>query len=251
MYMNHICYKLAYLKERLGLAMVINPEYAAAEEIARVLLFPSAIKIEPFGKGRVEMITFRLPKGNFLVGQSVKDAMAKLKTKVLICTVERGEAAFIPSLFEGVFTGVESQRKKSLPLGDLNRLMTVPVKGEKLRKTQLALCLMFQYGGMSFVDFAHLNRGNIKNGILDYNRQKTGTSMRLEVLDTAEAMYKELAGERGGGSGYLFPFLSGTKNGHEEYLEYNAALSRFNRNLKTLKEVAGIASESFSATKGL
>ena len=162
--------------------------------------------------------------------------------------VEKGEAAFIPSLFKGVFTGVESQRKKSLPPGDLNRLMTVPVKGEKLRKTQLALCLMFQYGGMSFVDFAHLNRGNIKNGILDYNRQKTGTSMRLEVLDTAEAMYKELAGERAGGSGYLFPFLSGTKNGHEEYLEYNAALSRFNRNLKTLKEVAGIVSDVTSYT---
>jgi len=142
--------------------------------------------------------------------------------------VENGEAAFIPSLFKGVFTGVESQRKKSLPLGDLNRL--------------------FQYGGMSFVDFAHLNRGNIKNGILDYNRQKTGTSMRLEVLDTAEAMYKELAGERAGSSGYLFPFLSGTKNGHEEYLEYNAALSRFNRNLKTLKEVAGIASDVTSYT---
>ena len=162
--------------------------------------------------------------------------------------VENGEAAFIPSLFKGVFTGVESQRKKSLPLGDLNRLMTVPVKGEKLRKTQLALCLMFQYGGMSFVDFAHLNRGNIKNGILDYNRQKTGTSMRLEVLDTAEAMYKELAGERAGSSGYLFPFLSGTKNGHEEYLEYNAALSRFNRNLKALKKAAGIASDVTSYT---
>ncbi len=87
----------AYLKERLGLAMVINPEYAAAEEIARVLLFPSAIKIEPFGKGKVEMVTFRLPKDNFLIGQSVKDAMSKLKTKVLICTVERGEDAFIPS----------------------------------------------------------------------------------------------------------------------------------------------------------
>ena len=173
-----------------------------------------------------------------------KDTLRRYEAYLL----EKGEAAFIPSLFKGVFTGVESQRKKSLPLGDLNRLMTVPVKGEKLRKTQLALCLMFQYGGMSFVDFAHLNRGNIKNGILDYNRQKTGTSMRLEVLDTAEAMYKELAGERAGGSGYLFPFLSGTKNGHEEYLEYNAALSRFNRNLKTLKEVAGIASDVTSYT---
>ena len=78
------------------------------------------------------------------------------------------------------------------------------------------------------------------------------TYKALEVVgykdSTAEAMYKELAGERGGGSGYLFPFLSGTKNGHEEYLEYTAALSRFNRNLKTLKEVAGIASDVTSYT---
>lgn len=86
----------AYLKERLGLAMVINPEYATAEEIARVLLFPTALKIEPFGKGRVELIAFRLHKDNFLIGQSVKAAMGKLKSKVLLCTVERGEEAFIP-----------------------------------------------------------------------------------------------------------------------------------------------------------
>ena len=87
----------AYLKEKLGLAMVINPEYAAAEEIARVLLFPTAVKIEPFGKGKVELIAFRLHKDNALIGQSVKSAMSKLKSKVLICTVERGEEAFIPS----------------------------------------------------------------------------------------------------------------------------------------------------------
>ena len=39
-----------YLKDELGLAMVINPELAAAEEIARVLRFPSAIKIDTFAK---------------------------------------------------------------------------------------------------------------------------------------------------------------------------------------------------------
>ena len=44
-----------YLKEELGLAMVINPEYAAAQEIARVLRFPSAINIETFAKGKVEL----------------------------------------------------------------------------------------------------------------------------------------------------------------------------------------------------
>ena len=36
----------SYIKEELGLAMVINPELAAANEIARLRRFPSAIKIE-------------------------------------------------------------------------------------------------------------------------------------------------------------------------------------------------------------
>ena len=139
---------------------------------------------------------------------------------------------FIPHYSRG-FYGCGKPAQEILASGGFESPDDCPGKRREVEKTQLTLCLMFQYGGMSFVDFAHLNRGNIKNGILDYNRQKTGTSMRLEVLDTAEAMYKELAGERAGGSGYLFPFLSGTKNGHEEYLEYNAALSRFNRNLKT------------------
>lgn len=162
--------------------------------------------------------------------------------------VEKGEAEYIPNLFHGIFTGVESKRKKSLPIEDQHKLMTVHVENEELRKTQLAVCLMFQYGGMSFVDFAHLKEDNIKNGILNYKRQKTGTQMRLEVLESAETMQKELMGKQPENSGYLFSFLSGTKKGREEYLEYNAALSRFNRNLKVLKEIAGISSDVTSYT---
>lgn len=84
-----------YLKEQLGLAMVINPEYAAAEEIARVLRFPSALKIEPFAKGKVELIKFRLPKDSPIVGMSVKEVVSKYRTEVLVCTIERGEEALI------------------------------------------------------------------------------------------------------------------------------------------------------------
>lgn len=162
--------------------------------------------------------------------------------------IEGGDAEYIPGLFQGVFTGVESKRKKSLSLENQHKLMTVKVESEVLRETQLVVCLLFQYAGMSFVDFAHLKERNIKNGILDYNRQKTGTPMRLEILDTAELMRKELMGDKKPASGYLFPFLSGTKTGYEAYLEYNAALSRFNRNLKALKKAAGIASDVTSYT---
>lgn len=84
-----------YLKEELGLAMVINPEYAAAEEIARVLRFPAAIKIEPFAKGKVELIKFKLPVGSEIAGMSVKEVVMKYHSAILVCTIERGEEAYI------------------------------------------------------------------------------------------------------------------------------------------------------------
>ena len=84
-----------YLKDELGLAMVINPEQAAAAEIARVLRFPSAMKIDTFAKGRVEMMKFRLPEDSPLIGVAVKDLASRFRCDVLICTVEREDDALI------------------------------------------------------------------------------------------------------------------------------------------------------------
>jgi len=84
-----------FLKTELGLAMVINPESVAAEEIARVLRFPSAISIETFGKGKVELIKFRLPEDSPLVGMSVKEIIIKYKLDILFATIERGDKAQI------------------------------------------------------------------------------------------------------------------------------------------------------------
>ena len=93
-----------YLKNELELAMVINPEYAAAEEISRVLHFPVATNIDTFAKGKVELLKFKLPEENALVGMPVKDVVAKLKCDILVCTVEREEEAYIANgnfVFEG------------------------------------------------------------------------------------------------------------------------------------------------------
>ena len=93
-----------YLKDELGLAMVINPEYAAAEEISRVLRFPAAIKIDTFSKGRVELLKFKLPENSRLVGMTVRDVISKLRCDILVCTIERGNESFIAKgnfTFEG------------------------------------------------------------------------------------------------------------------------------------------------------
>ena len=84
-----------YLKDELGLAMVINPEHAAAAEIARVLRFPSAIKIDTFAGGRVELLKYKVPEGSRLKGMAVKDVVAKLGCDVLVCTIERGDEVYI------------------------------------------------------------------------------------------------------------------------------------------------------------
>ena len=47
--------QLRFMRGELGLTMSINPEKAAAHEIARVLRFPAAMKLESFSKGRLEL----------------------------------------------------------------------------------------------------------------------------------------------------------------------------------------------------
>lgn len=84
------------IKEELGLAMVINPELAAAAEIARLIRFPSAIQIDTFAKGRVEILKFKILEGSPLCDLKIADMSAKLKCEVLVCGVERGDEAVIP-----------------------------------------------------------------------------------------------------------------------------------------------------------
>ncbi len=88
--------ELNLFKGDLGLAMIINPEQAAASEIARVLRFPSAIQIDTFAKGRVEILKFRIGDNAILDNMKVSEIHSKLNCDVLVCGVERGEQAFIP-----------------------------------------------------------------------------------------------------------------------------------------------------------
>jgi trk system potassium uptake protein TrkA len=89
------------LREELGLSMTINPEYAAASEISRVLRFPSAAKVEAFAKGQAELVEFKLTPQNPLCGVSLKDFHTRFGRGTLICAVRRAGQVHIPG---GSFT---------------------------------------------------------------------------------------------------------------------------------------------------
>jgi len=88
--------EISHIKEELGLSMIINPEWAAAMEIARLLRFPSAIEIDTFAGGRIELLRFRIDASNPLCRQQIKNISALSKCEVLICIVERDAQVLIP-----------------------------------------------------------------------------------------------------------------------------------------------------------
>ena len=89
--------EITFLKEELGLSLTVNPEYAAATEAARVLRFPSAVHIETFARGKVEIVKVRIPEKSVLDGCQLMDIHKRTGTDVLISTVERGNQVEIPN----------------------------------------------------------------------------------------------------------------------------------------------------------
>lgn len=84
------------LKEDLKLSMAVNPERALAGEISRVLIFPSAAKIETFVKGRVELVEVTYPSHSSIEGLSLSELYKKHQIKMLVCAVQRGGEVYIP-----------------------------------------------------------------------------------------------------------------------------------------------------------
>ena len=89
--------EIAFIREELGLAMIINPEHAAATEMARILRFPSAINIETFSKGRIEILEFELPESCVLADKSLAEIGRMISSDFLMCAVERGDDLVIPN----------------------------------------------------------------------------------------------------------------------------------------------------------
>lgn len=89
--------ELPYLRARLGISMIINPELETAREIARLLRLPGAISINPFAKGHAEMVKFKLTEDSPLCGKSLMQLQQTFSVGLLVCGVEREDELTIPN----------------------------------------------------------------------------------------------------------------------------------------------------------
>ena len=121
----------AYLRDKLGLTLIINPEYEAAKEISRILFLPSALEINSFAHGQAEMIKLKIESGNPLDGMVIMN-INTLAKEVLICAVERDGEIIIPSgnfvLKAGDKISFVAQRSRAVPFLKNIGILTGKVK---------------------------------------------------------------------------------------------------------------------------
>ena len=86
-----------FLRETLGLSVIVNPEYECAKEISRILRFPGAVRVDAFSKGSLEIVEHKVPIGGKLEGVARKELVQRFGAKVLVGVVERGSNALIPN----------------------------------------------------------------------------------------------------------------------------------------------------------
>ena len=85
------------MQEELGLSMVVNPEQETADEIINMVNLPSLLKLEPFAKGKVNLVEILVEENNPLIGETLITMNKKIKTKVLICAIQRAGNVIIPN----------------------------------------------------------------------------------------------------------------------------------------------------------
>jgi len=88
--------ELVYLRQQLGLSMIINPELEAAKQIARILSRPKALTVSAFARGHAELISFKIPAGSILAGKSIMQLESIFRFGYLVCAVEREGKVSIP-----------------------------------------------------------------------------------------------------------------------------------------------------------
>lgn len=157
--------ELSYLRKQLGVSLIINPELETAKEMSRLLRLPNAISMNSFAKGHVELVKFKLPEDNMLVGKQIKDIGAS-GLGVLICGIESDGQLDIP---DGSNTFVA---------GDLISFIATPYNTQKffkhigMKTKHVKDCIIVGGGKTSYYLTKQLSEINMSVKLIERNKAR-------------------------------------------------------------------------------
>ena len=233
-------HEIHHIKDELGLSMVINPEWAAAMEMARLLRFPSAIDIDTFANGRIELLRFQLEEQNPLCNNKIKDLHMLSRCEVLICIVERGNKVLIPS------------GEVELKAGYMISVVASPVNASRFFKTigietnQVKNTMIIGGGKISFYLAKRLLEMGIQVKIIEKDRD--ACERLCEILPKAmiingDGTDRELLAEEGLAKAEGFAALT---NMDEE----NVMLALYAKSMSKAKKITKINRNTFDTIIG-
>ena len=233
-------HEIHHIKDELGLSMVINPEWAAAMEMARLLRFPSAIDIDTFANGRIELLRFQLEEQNPLCNNKIKDLHMLSRCEVLICIVERGNKVLIPS------------GEVELKAGDMISVVASPVNASRFFKTigietnQVKNTMIIGGGKISFYLAKRLLEMGIQVKIIEKDRD--ACERLCEILPKAmiingDGTDRELLAEEGLAKAEGFAALT---NMDEE----NVMLALYAKSMSKAKKITKVNRNTFDTIIG-
>ena len=85
-----------FLRESLGIDLMVNPEYEAAKQISHMLKYPTATKVESFFGGKFNILEVIINNNSMLKGVSLIDSKKIIDFPSLVCLVERQGEVFVP-----------------------------------------------------------------------------------------------------------------------------------------------------------
>ena len=186
--------EIGFIKEELGLSLTVNPEMAAATEAARVLRFPSAVQIETFAKGRVEIVKVRIPEGSVLDNCPLAQIHKRTGTDVLICTVERGGQVEIPNgafvLKAGDVISIVASRQNTRDF-----VSRIGLKSRRVRD-----CIIVGGGKIAFYLAQQLIESGIRVKIIEKDRDRCEelcAALPKAVIINADAANQHILMEEG------------------------------------------------------
>ena len=227
---------LPLIKNDLGLSMSINPDAACAEEMVRVLQFPSMIKVDQFAGGRAEMLEFGVPDGSPLVGV-VLENLWRINPEILICAVmKKNGDVIIPS---GRYVIEEADRIEIA--GNRTEILrffhSIGVKVNRLRNIVIA-----GGGRISFYLSKSLLELGMHVKIIEINRERClelAEKLPGAAIIHGDATDQQFLIEEGADKADAFASLMGVD-------EQNIMLSLYIRSLSRAKLITKIANNPFS-----
>ncbi|WP_300356346.1 Trk system potassium transporter TrkA [Fusobacterium sp.] len=89
--------QMQFMKESLGIDIMLNPEAEAADFIRKNLEYPNALNVDSFAKNKVNLVEILIEENSYLNNLKLMDFKRKYFRNILVCIVQRGNEIYVPT----------------------------------------------------------------------------------------------------------------------------------------------------------